>query len=144
MSIVKLLHRYSYGLGEDWVSLRKLLPGHGEAGWPEAGSCCSPRLVLMAAFSHTFILFMRTNQKFQGQHGAVVPPANVLRLFNRRKDTYTMRSLAEQSCVYSCTYRRAPRLCSCVRPSVCPIGELWSGPGHGGSVQDGGQILLHA
>ncbi len=30
-----------YCIGEEWVRVRRLLPGHGEAGWPEAGACCS-------------------------------------------------------------------------------------------------------
>jgi hypothetical protein len=52
-------------VGEEWVRVRRLLPGHGEAGWPEAGACCSPRLVLILAFSQFFILFLRTSHRFQ-------------------------------------------------------------------------------
>ncbi len=38
--LLQLLYCIFY-VGAQWVRVQRLLPGHGEAGWPEAGACCS-------------------------------------------------------------------------------------------------------
>jgi hypothetical protein len=35
--LLQLLYYYRYCIGEEWVRVRRLLLGHGVAGWPEAG-----------------------------------------------------------------------------------------------------------
>ncbi len=38
--LLQLLYCIFY-VGAQGVRVQRLLPGHGEAGWPEAGACCS-------------------------------------------------------------------------------------------------------
>ncbi len=36
-----------YCIKEEWVRVRRLLPGHGEAGWPEVGAAAAILLYVL-------------------------------------------------------------------------------------------------